>query len=100
MRGDEALHAASHRIAAATVASCGTGRRAGVALHSMKLETADSYVFDQVTEEQLRDTFDDDKGRGEFVILSEKPEVYIQASGEGDGPYALEYRDGDADHHF
>lgn len=66
----------------------------------MKLETAESLGFAQVSEQQLRAAFDDDKGRGEFVILSQKPEVYIQASGEGDGPYSLEYRDGDDEHHF
>ena len=66
----------------------------------MKLETAESLELDQVTEQQLRDVFADDKGRGEFVILSVKPDVYMQAGGEGDGPYALEYRDGNADHHF
>jgi hypothetical protein len=38
----------------------------------MKLETADSLGFDQVTEQQLREAFADDKGRGEFVILSQK----------------------------
>jgi hypothetical protein len=66
----------------------------------MKLETADSLGFDQVTEQQLREAFADDRGRGEFVILSQKQDVYMQASGDDDGPYVLEYRDGDADHHF
>src|SRR5262245_64535199 len=66
----------------------------------MKLETATSLKFSQVSEQQLRDAFADDKGLGEFVILSQEPEVYIQAGGKGEGPYVLEYRDGDADHHF
>jgi len=66
----------------------------------MKLETAKSLGFAQVSEQQLRDAFADDKGRGEFAILSQQPEVYIQASGEDNGPYVLEYREGDADHHF
>ena len=70
------------------------------ALHTMKLETAGSIGFDQISEQQLRDAFANDQGRGEFVILSQKSEVYIQASGEDDGPYALEYRDGGDDHHF
>lgn len=56
----------------------------------MKLETARSLEFAQVSEQQLREAFADDKGRGEFVILSQGPEVYIQASGEDDGPYVLE----------
>jgi hypothetical protein len=66
----------------------------------MKLETAKSQGFSQVSEQQLRDAFADDKGRGEFVILSQEPEVFIQAGGVDDGPYVLEYRDGDAEHHF
>src|SRR5690242_21706196 len=66
----------------------------------MKLETAESLGFDHVTEQQLREVFANDEGRGELVILSQKPEVYIQTSGEVDGPYALEYRDGNADRHF
>lgn len=66
----------------------------------MKLETAKSLRFAQVSETQLREAFADDKGRGEFVILSQEPGVFIQAGGEGEGPYVLEYRDGDDDHHF
>ena len=66
----------------------------------MKLETAQSIGFDKVTEEQLRAAFRDDMGRGEYVILSHEPEIYMQASGEGDGPYSLEYRDSDREHHF
>ena len=66
----------------------------------MKLETAQSLRFAQVTEEQLREAFRDDARRGEFIILSQQPQTYIQAGGEADGPYRLEYRDGDADHHF
>ncbi|MHC4088323.1 MAG: hypothetical protein ACYSWZ_21155, partial [Planctomycetota bacterium] len=44
--------------------------------------------------------FQDDKSRGEFIILSQSKQVYIQAAGEGYGPYSLEYRDGDEYHHF
>jgi hypothetical protein len=66
----------------------------------MKLESAGSRRFPEVNEQQLRQTFDDDERRGEFVILSQAPEVYLQASGEEDGPYSLEYRAGDADQHF
>jgi hypothetical protein len=66
----------------------------------MKLETAESLGFAQVTEEQLREAFRDDAGRGEFIILSQTPQAFMQAGGEGDGPYSLEYRDGDAEHHF
>lgn len=66
----------------------------------MKLETAGSRGFPDVSEQQLRKTFDDDDGRGEFIILSQNPDTYMQASGYADGPYCLEYRDGDGDHHF
>jgi hypothetical protein len=66
----------------------------------MELETAQSIAFDSLTEAQLREAFHDDLGRGEFIILSEQPQVFIQAAGEGDGPYSLEYRDGDDEHHF
>jgi hypothetical protein len=67
---------------------------------AMKLETAQDLRFDNVTEEQLREAFRDDGRRGELIILSAKPEVYIQAAGEGEGPYALEYREGDDQHHY
>ncbi len=66
----------------------------------MKLETAGYGKLPEINEQQLRQMFDNDERRGEFVILSQEPEVYMQASGDGDGPYCLEYRDGDGDHHF
>lgn len=31
---------------------------------------------------------------------SQQPQIYMQAFGEADGPYSLEYRDGDDEHHF
>jgi hypothetical protein len=66
----------------------------------MKLETANSRAFPEATEPQLREMFQHDDRRGEFIILSQAPETYLQASGEGDGSYALEYREGRADAHF
>lgn len=66
----------------------------------MNLETAQSIAIDSVTADQLRQAMRDDAGRGEFIILSSSPQTYMQASGEGNGPYALEYRDDDDDHHF
>jgi hypothetical protein len=66
----------------------------------MKLETAERLWFAAVTEEQLGEAFRDDAGRGECIILSQQPDVFIQASGEDDGPYVMEYRDQDDDHHF
>src|SRR5262245_10225861 len=73
-----------------------------LALSTMNLETAQSISCDAVTEAQLRAAFQDDARRGEFIVLSQdhKQEVYIQAAGEADGPYSLEYRDGDEEHHF
>jgi hypothetical protein len=66
----------------------------------MKLEAAESIGFDNVTAEQLRAAFASDAGWGEFIILSRDRDHYLQAAGETDGQYTLEYRDGDAAHHF
>jgi hypothetical protein len=66
----------------------------------MTLDTGGSTKLTQITEAQLRQAFEDDEQRGEFIILGQTEEVYIQAAGEGEGPYSLEYRDGDSDHHF
>jgi hypothetical protein len=67
----------------------------------MKLET-DSLAlgFDRVTAEQLREAFKDNARRGERIILSQQLQVYMQAAGEAEGPYTLEYRDGDDQHHL
>jgi hypothetical protein len=66
----------------------------------MKLETASSRAISEVSVPQLREMFEHDARRGEFIILSQAPETYLQASGEGDGPYALEHREGRAEAHF
>lgn len=66
----------------------------------MKLETEAGLKKPQVLRAHIIAAFQDDERRGEFLILSRAEEVYIQAAGEGFGPYTLEYRDGDADHHF
>ncbi len=66
----------------------------------MKLETAGRIGSKNVTADELAQAFQDDHGRGEFIILSQSAQIYIQASGETDGPYYVEYREGDADHHF
>ena len=65
----------------------------------MTLETGSSPVVKHATEQDLRNAFKDDEGRGEFIILSQRPEVYMQAGGE-DEPFNLEYRDGDAERHY
>ena len=66
----------------------------------MKLETAQSIGHDNVSEAELIRAFEDDRGRGEFIILSQRDQVFLQAAGEQEGPYHLEYRDGDDAHHF
>ncbi len=66
----------------------------------MELETQGGMYSGIAKESDIIAAFVDDKKRGEFVILSKSEQVYIQAAGEGFGPYTLEYRDGDEDHHF
>jgi len=66
----------------------------------MELETQGGMYSGIAKESDIIEAFEDDKKRGEFVILSQSEQVYIQAAGEGFGPYNLEYRDGDEDHHF
>jgi hypothetical protein len=67
---------------------------------NMKLETAERIYKDNVTKSDIIQAFQDDEGRGEFIILSQSDQVYIQAGGKDYGPYSLEYRDGDDYHHF
>lgn len=64
------------------------------------LECAQAISSADATEADIRNAFADDRGRGEFIILSESDEVFLQASGEDDGPYVLEYREGSSDRHF
>lgn len=66
----------------------------------MKLKTAERISSEHATEEELENAFNDDQGRGEFIILSQSDQVYIQAAGEFNDPYTVEYREGDGDHHF
>jgi hypothetical protein len=66
----------------------------------MELKTAAGVKTREVIKADIIEAFQDDECRGEFVILSRADQVYIQAAGEGFGPYTLEYRDGDADRHF
>jgi hypothetical protein len=62
----------------------------------MKLESA-GLCFDEVSERDIDEVFEDDAGRGEFVILQAGEGRYIQAAGEGEGPYVLEYREAGSD---
>ena len=66
----------------------------------MELQTQGGMYSGIADEPDIIRAFEDDEKRGEFIILSQGEEVYIQAAGEGFGPYTLEYRDGDEDNHF
>jgi hypothetical protein len=61
----------------------------------MKLECAESISSDNATESDIRNAFADDYGRGEYIILFESKDVFIQAAGEYDGPYQLQYIEAD-----
>ena len=66
----------------------------------MDLECAGGISANPVTQMDIERAFDDDKGRGEYIILSQNPDTFMQAAGEGNGPYVLEYRDGEIPAHF
>ncbi|MDF3129947.1 hypothetical protein P0Y35_12135 [Kiritimatiellaeota bacterium B1221] len=66
----------------------------------MELRTENSLFYQDVSSEELLDAFANDCNRGSFVILSKADQEYIQASGEGEGPYVIEYREGDEVSHF
>ena len=66
----------------------------------MKLSTASYGPKTDISEEDLVRAFQEYSDDDEFIILSQADQTYIQAAGEGNGPYFLEYRDGDEDHHF
>ena len=66
----------------------------------MKLTTAQNISNNNATQKDIDEAFSDDYGRGEFIILSKDKQIYIQAAGENDGPYVLEYREGSKDQHF
>jgi|LSQX01.2.fsa_nt_gb hypothetical protein len=66
----------------------------------MKLECAQNFSSAYATESDIRNAFADDRRRGEFIILSDADQVFIQAAGEYDGPYILEYREHGADSQF
>jgi len=66
----------------------------------MELECAQSFSSGHATEEDIQRAFAEDKIRGEYIILSQADQVFMQAAGEDEGPYILEYRDGGGDHHY
>lgn len=67
---------------------------------AMNLKCENTPLCSDVTEEAILKAFSDDDGRGSFIILSESDQTFIQAAGTGNGPYALEYRDGDETRHY
>ena len=72
----------------------------GKETNAMKLERGKDSVSSDATEADVRRAFEGDDGQGGFVILSESDQVFMQAAGEGDGTYTLEYREGDEARHY
>ena len=71
----------------------------------MELECAQDIGHKNVTEAQLREAFRDDRGRGEYIILfrdntGRKCKHFIQAWGECDDPYWMEYQEGGKEQFF
>lgn len=66
----------------------------------MRLETAKGIYKDKATRSDIIEAFQDDEGRGKFIILSWSNQDYIQAVGEGDGPYSMECGEGDEGGHL
>jgi hypothetical protein len=58
----------------------------------MRLATA-RQRYEDVTAETVEEVFADDSLRGEFIILEAEEDAFLQAGGEGDGPYTLDYRE-------
>ncbi len=64
----------------------------------MYLEAAQSISAKNATEDDILNAFADDHGRGEFIILFADNDSFIQAAGELDDPYTLEYHDSSGKH--
>jgi hypothetical protein len=65
----------------------------------MKLQTARK-SYPDATDQDVEAVFADDELRGEYVVLTAEGGSYIQAAGEGEGPYQLEYRDAEVRKQF
>jgi hypothetical protein len=65
----------------------------------MRLESANS-ARDNVTSADIEEFFANEELRGEFIILLQDDDHYIQAAGEKDNDCILEYRDGSGDEHY
>jgi hypothetical protein len=60
----------------------------------MRLETAERFHRTKVKLSDIEDVFseEEDKDRGEFVILRDDRGGFVQAAGEGDGPFMVEWK--------
>jgi len=61
-------------------------------IEGMNLTTA-RQKFGDATEQTVEEVFADHSLCGEFVILEADENTFLQAGGEGDGPYTLEYKE-------
>jgi hypothetical protein len=67
----------------------------------MKLEAGAGPPIDDPTDEQIAEGLSSVGGeRGGFVILSRDTQTYLQASGDPEEGFVLEYRDGDPEEHY
>ena len=60
----------------------------------MDIETAGYLFYQNATAGDLADTFDNDRGRGGFIILMKNEMSFIKAWGVDAGPYMIACRDG------
>lgn len=58
----------------------------------MRLTTPHTTI-EGVVERDLQEVFSDQALRGNLVVLATEDDQYLQAAGEGDGPYLVEHRD-------
>jgi hypothetical protein len=64
----------------------------------MILETSNG-TETEATAARIRELIGNDQERGDFIILSQEDELYLQTTGRDD-VFITEYRDGSADRHF
>ncbi len=64
----------------------------------MKLETSHG-IESEATPERIQELILNEEQRGDFIILSQEDQIYLQTTGEND-KFHTEYRNGDEDQHF
>jgi hypothetical protein len=64
-----------------------------------KLECAGSCSAGDASEADINRAFDEDRIRGQYAILIAPGGSFLQAAGEGDGPYVLEHREARTNEH-